>query len=107
MKTNETDSKKTKQNKIMEFKGTKGEWNYHITGNGTTDYHNIKTNDGRVVALVYPNYVTNEEMEANAKLIASAPDLLEALQDLVRFCEENEVFAELELANQAIEKALK
>jgi hypothetical protein len=64
------------------------------------------------IAHIYPtkNDIENEnriECEANANLYVSAPDLLEALKDLVRYCEENNVGAELELSHSAIEKALK
>lgn len=46
------------------------------------------------------------EAVANANLLCASKDLLYALQDLTRFCEENNVGAELELANNAIAKAL-
>ena len=45
-----------------------------------------------------------EEFKANAKLISNAPKLFEALQDLVRFCEENKVGAELEFAKDILFK---
>ena len=48
-----------------------------------------------------------EEQEANAKLIAAAPYLLEALIDLTKFCKENNIGAELELAENAINKTTK
>ena len=47
-----------------------------------------------------------EEHIANGKLMALAPELLFALQDLVRFCKENNVGAELELAEKVLEKTL-
>jgi len=46
-----------------------------------------------------------EEFKANGKLISNAPKLFEALQDLVRFCEENNVGAELEFAKDILLKA--
>ena len=46
------------------------------------------------------------EAIANGKLFTASKDLLEALQDLVRFCKENKVGAELEMAEKALEKAL-
>ena len=46
------------------------------------------------------------EAIANGNLFTASKDLLEALQDLVRFCKENKVGAELEMAEKALEKAL-
>ena len=63
------------------FKGTKAPWSYHITGSKKAEYHNIQQGSfgGKTIALLYKDYTTKEENEANAKLIASAPELLEAL----------------------------
>lgn len=46
-----------------------------------------------------------EEFKANGKLISNAPRLFEALQDLVRYCEENKVGAELEFAKDVLIKS--
>ena len=95
----------------MEFKGTPVDWHYQeheyscSIGNETIDYQ---------VADVYG---ANEgECLANAKLIAAAPDLLEALQDIVTGIEEGHLWLSpigevnpisyLSKANEAIEKAL-
>lgn len=62
----------------METKHTKGEW--------TATQTSISDSNG-VIATTYVNtvkrYIGKQEVEANAKLIAAAPDLLEALNDLV------------------------
>lgn len=58
----------------METKHTKGEW--------TATQTSISDSNG-VIATAYVNtvkrYIGKQEAEANAKLIAAAPDLLEAL----------------------------
>ena len=46
-----------------------------------------------------------EEFKENGKLISNAPKLFEALQDLVRYCEENKVGAELEFAKDVLLKS--
>jgi hypothetical protein len=46
-----------------------------------------------------------EEFNANGKLISTAPKLYEALKDLVRYCEDNNVGAELEFAKDILFKA--
>ena len=92
----------------MEFKGTKGEW-VRVGDIYTTIECKIK--DVGVlptIAVVNSTFRETEEAQANAKLIASAPDLLEALQELY-----NSIDSCMDLtpkvllkAQKAIEKAL-
>jgi hypothetical protein len=93
--------------KMKEFKGTKGEWKVakeDTLGRVMVDFSKHR---GGIDIWDHANdSMTHKESYENAKLIASAPDLLEALQDLARFCEENEVGADLSLAGIAIKKAL-
>jgi len=91
----------------MEFKGTKkwvlgrkkGSYQY-ISGERWDDF-------AKVVVKIKGAYYDSTIGEANAKLIVAAPELLEALKDLVKYCEENDNNAELELAYNALNKALK
>lgn len=66
-----------------EFKGTKGKWEYHIMGFNVSAYHCIKSKDGKTICLIYPKEHLSSEVECNAKLIATAPEMLKVLQRLV------------------------
>jgi len=67
----------------MEFKGTKGEWSVSESGNPTFNKCVVGEDGGSVC------FVTNwSDSEENAKLIASAPELLEALVQLKASYEE-------------------
>ncbi|MER1737869.1 hypothetical protein KC844_00260 [Proteus mirabilis] len=64
----------------MEFKGSKSPWNYNGNYFGAVEG---STED--MVACAYPMHYENaEEMKANAYLIASAPELLDALIEMQR-----------------------
>lgn len=65
---------------MSEFKGTKGEWK-HILGSWYVDH--IESN-GNIVADIRNVSNNLDEINANAKLISCAPELLQALQ---WFCE--------------------
>ena len=72
----------------MEFKGTREDWNLIYPHPNRILHPNqefeISTED-TIIAKVLLDDSLLEECEANAKLIAAAPDLLEALKDLMRF----------------------
>lgn len=103
----------------MEFKGTKGEW--------MVNENAIICNKINIAVILLKNFALNadgtmskdKEMEANAKLIAAAPDLLEALEPFSAFPDEDFIEEESEefftltvqvkhiiAAKQAIKKAL-
>ena len=72
---------------MSEFKGTKGVWVIGTAFKADTKNIHIKTDgklitvedcDGIAVAIV--GRISEEAQEANAKLIAAAPELLEALE---------------------------
>lgn len=101
-----------------EFKGTKGTWiaiPFGLTSEGATRVVSEDKDDllgySRFVCNAYCNqFVDLKESEANAKLIAAAPELLEALQKCVKTMEAIKILTRykpcLEKANNAIKKAL-
>ena len=110
----------------LEFKGTKAEW-INGWGDGLTgpttpvtdpfcceerEYIPISFEDQTIAIVVQPKNNSIEEMEANAKLIASAPSLLEALQytlEQLKGLDGNKPTEKIiiEKCEKAIEKALK
>lgn len=63
----------------MNTKHTPGEW---IAKDG--QIYPIET--GKTLAII-PYYITDDEQQANARLIAAAPDLLEALRQFIHSTE--------------------
>jgi hypothetical protein len=88
---------------MKEFKGTQGEWRVIHEINVTSKNYRAICACGTFDSKEKSSQDINQ---ANAKLIAAAPKLLKALQDLVRYCKENQVDAVLELSEQAINEAL-
>ena len=75
----------------MEKKFTKGKW---IVSDDTGECYLVKSDDGGLIAFVYDGDIDEEAIhmdvvEANAKLIAAAPELLEALIKMCDFHEKN------------------
>jgi len=60
------------------FEGTRGPWFVSNEGNLL-----IRDESGLSIVAKYVGYVNDEEEIANANLIAAAPELLEALQDML------------------------
>lgn len=98
----------------MEFKGTKEKWKYEGGDNHSIDIildDESTININRQSRYTGEYICTREQMEANAKLIAAAPELLEALQECyVAMRHERELNPQMEkayyTAEKAIEKAL-
>ena len=63
------------------FKGTQGKWNLDLRDSRCC----ISQGDNKAICDVWGegvSFIDNNEMKANAQLIATAPELLECLQDL-------------------------
>jgi hypothetical protein len=97
----------------MRFKGTNGEWKVEIDGNPFES--TIFCNELRICEVKSYGTPFNdpslEERIANAKLIASAPDLLKALEQIQFAVKNGNVKGlfhdEINDMDNAIEKALK
>ncbi len=96
----------------MEFKGTKGDWIVNLKHGLETD---IFCEDIRIAQAKHYNtgegdWTKNDPIRevgiANAKLIAAAPDLLEALKSAIPYLEQHSLSIVLEKAEKAINKAL-
>jgi len=82
-------------------KFTPGPWDVHETSQGL-EIHPLSDEHGLIVIADVQGAPQNE---ANARLIASAPELLEALQEAVDCLKHGEYHATLKMAQAAIAKA--
>jgi len=80
------------------FKGTRGPW--FVSNEGVLL---VRDESGLSIVAKYIGYPDDDEEVANANLIAAAPDLLEALQDL---SSRAEIYVNTSKAKEAIAKAL-
>ena len=91
---------------MKEFKGTPGPWR---VSEKRGDLIDIRHNDNGIgaISLNLAHVVARQswlkEAEANAKLIAAAPELMEALQDLESRAR---IYVNTSKAKEAINKAL-
>jgi hypothetical protein len=65
----------------MSTQHTKGPWKFGSSNDDSVYKRNIGGSDGYHVAVASSR--EDDEVDANARLIAAAPDLLEALQSIV------------------------
>ena len=108
---------------MEEFKGTKGEWKVSCQSfMGTAQFITLNDKEETFVAKAEGSLVNNlpdEEVKANAKLIAASPTLLENLQNTTKTLkmivehirslgDENRALIQrdIDLADSAIKKAL-
>ena len=73
----------------MENKFTKGNWNI---SDDTSECYLVKSDDGGLIAFVYDGDIDDEAIhmdvvQANAKLISAAPDLLDACIKIAEYIE--------------------
>lgn len=71
---------------MKEFKGTKGKWHYQEDSDAYTHIVRPDEKSGQIIAQL--NQDTSGVTEANARLIACAPELLEELETLVSAMDE-------------------
>lgn len=89
----------------MEFKGTPGPWS-HADSHGLNETAGGAIHgDGKTLCLILGKGIGKEKATANAKLMAAAPDLLNALINLIEYWKLDET-AEAHAAMTAINKAL-
>ncbi|HGD3355466.1 TPA: hypothetical protein ACI4BU_000572 [Morganella morganii] len=84
----------------MEFKGTPGPW-LHADSHGLNETAGGAIHgDGKTLCLILGKGIGKEKATANAKLMAAAPELLDALIEL------RKLVAHHDQADAAINKAL-
>lgn len=91
---------------MAEAKHTPGPWDYALhTVEGVQTFNAMVTRDDAPLCLVIADMVegTPEEQNANARLMAAAPDLLAALKAVVAVADRRTV--EFDAARAAIAKA--
>jgi len=78
-----------KISEIKKFKGTKGPWSYRPDASGDTFYIETEDKDrfDSFVGDVGGGLQLKHEIEANAQLVSTSPELLSDLQDFVRYTE--------------------
>ena len=77
----------------MEKKFTKGNWN---VSDDTSECYLVKSDDGGLIAFVYDGDIDDEAIhmdvvQANAKLIAAAPELLDACIKIAEYIETHNI----------------
>jgi hypothetical protein len=78
----------------MEGKHTKGIWEVRTFNSDKIIFrHAIHCNGTNICKIMRDDNDNSEEEQANAKLIASAPDLLEALVEIIKTCNPENVQA--------------
>jgi hypothetical protein len=87
---------------MKELRITPGEWSVFYGTNGTV----VLNEDDEMIVSARNAISGPSEQNANARLIAAAPDLLEALQDALHAYDKHGEHSEWDFARAAISKAL-
>lgn len=94
----------------METKHTKGEWKVEVLKFGfpssTVLTYGVSVDEGDPICGLASKRSNPKEAEANAKLIAAAPELLDALKDVLTVFEERETAIPIS-TQMKIEQAIK
>jgi hypothetical protein len=69
----------------MNTKHTQGKWRKSKTINDYSIYSENNHNNDIATVFQYSRSIPEDEAEANAKLIAAAPEMLEKLQSIINF----------------------
>lgn len=93
---------------MSEFKGTKGKWDLQKKTPYTKVIYSYKSN-AEIARVFEEGFINKAQMEANAKLIACAPEIFLDLVDLVWLIDNRATYEELieriETSKQIIKKA--
>lgn len=92
----------------MEFKGTKGKWEYHGGDNNSIDI--VLPDDTTISIDRQSRYtgeyvISRENMEANALLISKAPEMLEMLKYISKGFDDSKKHLILKKVKQLIKEA--
>lgn len=91
----------------MKTSHTPGPWKARIYPYG--DHHQVSNKSGQMFIADVLKLDADEQTEANAKLIAAAPDLLEALKDIIHANDtgmgKSAVRLRIDIAREVIKKA--
>lgn len=91
---------------MEEFKGTQGIWAVENVSNPNGSFYKVKVDNSESICNITTR--DTERSRLNAQLIAAAPELLEALQNVFVHAKTiiNENHSDYKLAVKAINKAL-
>jgi len=84
---------------MSEFKGTPGKWGVY----GTDNCIFIENDNAEHICAINSVNISLQEAKSNAKLIATAPEMLEMLEDILEAFKENN----FEISAHEIEELIK